>query len=148
MIDAHTGTLTFERPPATIGRSLTRDEFLRSPLAEGATTFVANEPHHAWKLAGTFRSCELDMLVVLHFSAQQLTMVSMSNPDPRFGTSWDDHSREKEMARKAAHDTWLARALPSPPDVSWGSVVSVFDEKTGGSAIVVRYEAHGEARRA
>src|SRR4051812_32945152 len=106
MFDASTGTLTFEQPPTVIAPSLTRDEFLGSSLADGATTHVANEPFHSWKLNGTFRSARLDLLVVVWFRGQKLTMVSLMDPDRRFGTSWADHSREKEMARKASHDAW------------------------------------------
>ena len=141
MFDASTGALTFEEPPAVISPSLTRDQFLAGKLAHGATTHVDNEPYHSWKLDGTFRSSGLDLLVVLWFHGQQLTMVSLMNPDPRFGTSWADYSLEKEMARKTSHDAWLSRVLPSPHNLSWGSVWSGYDDKGGFSDIVVRYAA-------
>jgi hypothetical protein len=102
MFDASTGTLTFERPPTVIPPTLTRDQFLGSSLSDGATTHVENVPYHSWKLNGTFRSAEIDLLVVLYFRDQQLTMLNLMDPDPRFGTSWADHSLEKEMARKAS----------------------------------------------
>jgi hypothetical protein len=143
MFDASTGTLRFEQPPTVIAPSLTRDQFLGSSLADGATTHIANEPYHSWKLNGTFRSAGLDLLVVLWFHGQQLTMVSLMDPDPRFGTSWADHSLEKEMARKASHDAWLSRALPPDRNVSWGSVWSGYDDRGGFSDIVVKYAAAG-----
>lgn len=139
MFDASTGTLTFEHPLMVIAPTLTRDEFLGSSLAGGATTHVENEPYHSWKLNGTFRSTSLDLLVVLWFRGQQLTMVSLMNPDPRFGMSWAEHSLEKEMARKASHDAWLSRALGLQRAASWGSVWSGYDQLGGFSSIVVEY---------
>ena len=141
MFDAITGTLTFEEPPTVIASSLTRDQFLGSPLADGTTTHIENEPYHSWKLKGTFHSAGLDLLVVLYFRGQQLTMVSLTDADPRFGTIWADQSPEKEMARKASHDAWLSRARAPHHHVSWGSVRSGYDERGGFSDIVVKYAA-------
>jgi hypothetical protein len=84
----------------------------------------------------------LELLVVLWFHGQRLTMISLMDADPRFGTSWTDQSYEKELARKASHDAWLSRALPQR-EVSWGSVWSGYDEKGGFSDIVVKYGAAG-----
>ena len=109
MIDPDSGMLTFETPPASIAPSLTRAQFLVSALAKGAVTFVDNEPFHSWKINRTLRSCEVDFVVVLFFSGERLTMISLMNTDPRFGTSWADYSLENELARKASHDQWLAR---------------------------------------
>jgi hypothetical protein len=141
MFDAKHGSLTFDQPPTVIAPSLTRAQFLASALAAGASTHVQNEPYHSWKLNGTFRSAGLELIVVLWFHGQRLTMVSLMDPDPRFGTSWEDCSLEKEMARKVSHDAWLSRTLPLDRDVSWGSVWSGYDEKGGFSDIVVKYNA-------
>jgi hypothetical protein len=106
-------------------------------------THIGNEPYHSWKLNGTFRSAGLELLVVLWFRGQQLTMVSLMDPDDRFGTSWAEHSLEKEMARKASHDAWLSRVLGPHCKFSWGSVWSGYDERGGFSDIVVKYAAAG-----
>lgn len=143
MFDARTGILTFEQPSIVIAPSLTRNQFLGSALGDGATTHIANEPYHSWKLNGSYRSAGLDLLVVLWFREQQLTMLSLMDRDPRFGTSWADHSREKEMARKESHDAWLSRSLPSRRNFSWGSIWSGYDERDGFSDIVVRYAGAG-----
>jgi hypothetical protein len=143
MFTTSTGALTLEEPAVVIAPSLTRDQFLGSPLADGAATHVANEPYHSWKLKGTYRSAGLDLLLVLWFRDQQLTMVSLMDRDPRFGTSWDDHSVENEMARQKSHDAWLSRALGPNREFSWGSVWSGYDERGGFSDIVVKYAAAG-----
>lgn len=135
MLDPTTGTFTFEKPPTTIAPSLTRDEFLASPLFSGATTHIENEPYHSWALAGTFRSFGLDLHVVLFFHHQRLTLVQLENSDPRF-----DISREKQLACKASHDAWLSRSLHSKRNFSWGRVWSGYDDaKSGFSSIDVHY---------
>ena len=140
MFDAH-GTLTFDEPPTVIAPSLTRDQFLAGSLANGATTHVENEPYHSWKLGGTFRSAGVELLVVLFFRGQQLTMMELMDPDPRFGSIWAEVTLDKEMARKACHDAWLSRTLPRHRDSSWGSVWSGYDAKGGFALIRVRYGA-------
>lgn len=141
MIDARTGNVTFDQPPTVIGPSLTRDQFLASSLAAEATTHVRNEPYHSWQLKGTFRSAGRDLHVVLWFCGQRLIEISLMDSDPRFGASWAEHSLEKEMARKASHDAWLARCLAAQRDFTWGRVWSDYDERGGFSDIRVRYAA-------
>jgi hypothetical protein len=139
MFDASTGILSFERPAVVISPAMTRAAFLASPLAEGATSHIKNEPFHSWKLKGSYRSAQLDLLVVVWFRDEKLTMISLMDPDSRYGTSWEDYSLEKEMKRKASHDAWLSRVLPSQTDYSWGSVRSDYNDRGAFSEIVVKY---------
>jgi hypothetical protein len=67
-------------------------------------------------------------------------MVDFCHSDPRFGSSWDDHSLAKEMDRKASHEKLLSACLGSKRTFPWGSVWSGYDERGGGSAIIIRYE--------
>src|SRR3954463_14202479 len=55
MIDPRTGKIPFDEPSITIDPSLTRDAFLGSPIAAGATTHIENEPYHSWRLGGAVR---------------------------------------------------------------------------------------------
>jgi hypothetical protein len=139
MFDTRTGILHFERPSTSIAPWLTRDQFLASSLADGATSHVKNEPHHSWKLKGTFHSMGLELILGLWFRGQQLVIVTLMDPDPRFGTSWAEHSLKREMARKASHDRWLSHSLSEQRAFSWGTVWSDYDVKAGFSDIVVRY---------
>lgn len=139
MFNEQTGVLTFDRPQVSIGPSLTRDEFLLSSLAEGATTLVQNEPHHAWKLGRCFQSLGIELLVALVFRDQELSTMSLMDADPRFGTSWDDASYDKEMARKDSHDVWLSSILPPRGEFLWGKVWSAYDDKGGFSCVIVNY---------
>ena len=54
-------------------------------------------------------------------------------------TSWSDWSRERELARKEAHDKWLNEVIGTRRSFPWGSVSSDFDAKTGGSEITIEY---------
>ena len=139
MLNPNNGILTFETPPATLEPWLTRDGFLNGSFAVIAKTHVENEPYHSWKLSSQFRSANINFWVAIFFHDQQLTMLSLMDDDPRFGTSWDDYSLEKEMERKASHDTWLTHCLASKRKFSWGSVWSGYDDRGGFSSIKIRY---------
>jgi hypothetical protein len=140
-LDLRSGVLTTDGG-ATIGPDLTRTAFLAGPLARGAETLVANEPWHSWRLRTAVDRRAFH--AGLSFEGERLDMVILALDDPAFGTSWADWTREREEARKAAHEAWLASIDPSIGDgreESWGFVSSVYDEKSGGSEIVIRYGA-------
>jgi hypothetical protein len=137
--DARTGTLTTD-DGAAIGASLTRGAFLTSPLAAGAEPLVVNEPHVSWSVARPIGG--RPFRVGLYFEGERLTMVVAALDEASFGSSWEDWSREREDARKAAHEAWLAGFDPSigdGRDYPWGFVSSIFDDRSGGSEIVIRY---------
>jgi hypothetical protein len=89
--------------------------------------------------------------VDLVFDGERLDCYSMWLADPRYGTSWDDWSEEKQLAQRDAHGAWLVKSLgpgerkPSPqgPELSytfpWGDVLSTFDARGGSSRIGVRF---------
>lgn len=93
--------------------------------------------------------------VSLAFEGERLDGYSIWMADARFGTSWDDGSEEKQLARRDAHDTWLTAALgpgarrpgPTGPELSytfpWGEVWSTFDARSGSSTIGVRFRRDG-----
>jgi hypothetical protein len=137
--DPTTGTLTTD-DGATIGVALTRTAFLASPLAAGAQALVVNEPHASWSVAQPMGG--RPFRIGLYFEGERLTMVVAALDDPSFGRTWPDRTREREEARKAAHEAWLAQFDPSigdGRDYPWGFVSSIFDDRSGGSEIVIRY---------
>ena len=82
----------------------------------------------------TFRFCD-DVLFSADFAVS----------DDRFGgSSWSDYSKDKELERKAAHDQLLNEVLGSKRDFPWGTVWSVFDERSGGSSFGVNYTNNRE----
>lgn len=143
MLDASNGAVVFEQPSVTIRPSLTRDDFLLSPLAAGARTHVQNEPYHSWKLAGEYFSSGHRLLVVLWFHHQRITALSLTDVDPYLGTSWADYSLEKEMTRKSRHDSWLEKSLGAQRKFPWGKVWSGYDERGGFSSIEIAYAEGG-----
>jgi hypothetical protein len=139
--DLRTGTLTTD-DGETIGPELSRMAFLAGSLARGAESLVANGPWHSWRLRRTIGGRAFH--AGLYFEDERLDMVVLALDDPAFGRSWAEWSREHEQDRKAAHEAWLAASDPSIGDgreEPWGFVSSVFDEKSGGSEIVIRYGA-------
>ncbi len=137
--DPSSGTLTTGADEA-IGPDLTREAFLESPLGSGAELLISNPPNASWVLSRTLGG--RPFRVGCYFVGQRLEMVVLALDDSRFGTSWTSWSREGELARKAAHDAWLAEADPSIGEsrsYGWGFVQSVYDDHTSGSQIAIVY---------
>jgi hypothetical protein len=139
MIDPRTGILTFEKPLVQIHSALSRADFLESTWANGAVDFVVNEPWHSWKRKGGYKSGRSSFDVVLFFEGERLDMITFSDCDSKFGTSWGDWSVENEMNRHESHYKWLAACIGNQRSFPWGSVWSGCDPKTGDAAIAIRY---------
>ena len=139
--EAATGRLTTDAGDA-IGQDMTRAAFLDSAIGEHAAVLVENEPHASWLV-----STKLDgraFRLALYFEGQRLDMLILALDDPAFGTGWESWSRDGELARKAAHEAWLARldrSIGEGRNFPWGFVSSIYDERSGGSEIVIRYGA-------
>jgi hypothetical protein len=111
-------------------------------VAHATTQSDPNGKYHGWRLQHC-RSAGSEFAVEITFEDQRLMMLVMCDQDPRFGTGWDDYSLEKEMALKASHDAWLTRTLGPQREFSWGKVWSGYEDRSGGSMIVVRYADAG-----
>ena len=147
-MDPQTGTLLL--PSCRVGPDLTRSAFLSSPLGAQAR----RDDKGTLGMSAYLGPQPLDGLVFrveLHFQGEQLQGYSLWLDDPRYGTSWDDYSEEKQLAQRDAHDAWLVSSLgpgerePSPhgPELRyslpWGNVWSTFDARGGSSPIGVRF---------
>jgi hypothetical protein len=147
MLDVETGTINFRSPGVSIGPALTRSAFLASPLSESSVTIVENEPHHSWKLAGSFTSA-IEFLAALYFYGEELAMVSLADANPKFGVGdWSQWSEEKELARRASHDAWLDEQLGARREFPWGQVFSKYDNRSGASTIGICYPTWGRQSR-
>lgn len=136
-IDRRTGAITL--PRGVLEPALTRGVFLASPMAEGVEIFVQNEPWCSYKLARVPVGAR-EFIVVAFFHDQQLTHVNLMDVDPAFGSSdWTDWSEEKEINRKARHEEWLREIGVPVGNYSWGSVASEYDQRSGGSDIIITY---------
>jgi hypothetical protein len=117
VIDPLTGALVLK------GRSIDRDvspsALLASPLGAHATR---EDLPAGWThvYLGSGDSDGKALGVALHFEGDRLYGYSVSLADPRYGTSWDDYTEEKQIAKRDAHDALLVASLgqgtrePSP----------------------------------
>jgi hypothetical protein len=148
VIDRETGALVL--PSGRIGSAVTRTVFLASPLAaQERCVDVSTGWTQVYLTPQAVDGLTFGVKVV--FEGEQLDGYSLWIVDARYGTSWDNWSEEKELARRDAHDTWLTAALgpgerrlsSNGPDLSysfsWGEVWSTFDARGGSSTIGVRW---------
>jgi len=148
VINRDTGSLVL--PDLTIDHEVSRSSYLSSPPGAQARC----DDVHGGRMTVRLGPRLLDgaaFVFHLHFEGERLHGYSLSLSDARYGSSWDDWSEEKELARRGAHDTWLIAALgegqreasPRGPELRyalpWGEVWSTFDAIGGSSSIVVRF---------
>lgn len=82
----------------------------------------------------------VEMYIGLCFYGEHLNSVHMAIVSNDFGTSWNDWSKEKELERKKAHDSWLLKNIGNPPYVyNWGTISSVYDNKGAVSKIIINF---------
>ena len=138
-INEDTGCITLPEIGASIAPSLSRSQFLQTPAFAAASVFVQNEPSCSYRLPDIPQP-DTDLGMVLQFQGEQLRSLSLSHGAARFGSSWSDWSRERELARKSFHERWLATELRTPPgEYPWGNISSYYDDKGGFSSITIRY---------
>jgi hypothetical protein len=147
MLDPATGEVVLASSGARLGPTSTRTRFLESALGEQATISLVNEPWARYALElppgeiGPFPAT-----VQLQFNGEALYWITVMDGSPEFGESWDDWSRENELARRAAHDRWRASCGAPAGRHEWGLVWSDFDDKSGFSSVVIRYDEAGTRR--
>jgi hypothetical protein len=136
-MDKRSGTIAVSG--SLLDPSLTRGAFLDSPMGQGAKVSTQNEPWCSYSLPRVPVD-RTEFAITIFFFGEQLRVFQLADCDPRFGTSWDDWSEEKELARKAAHAAWLKDVFDMPVGAyRWGRVESEYDEKGGGSSIFIMY---------
>lgn len=156
-IDAKTGRVTFESPQLSLSAALTLDAFEASP---GFARFEAMNRNPPWALFGfrDFEAARERWAGLLSFREDPIQWITLIAQRPELGTSWADFSTQKERARQALHNEWLAAQLGEPPPTRtqiagvttwewafpWGHVHSGWDVKNGTTEIVVSYGRRGE----
>ncbi|HEY1698053.1 MAG TPA: hypothetical protein VGG39_38095 [Polyangiaceae bacterium] len=147
VIDPGTGSLALAA--GRIDAATSRADLRAMPVAAGARW---DDMHTGWvhvELADATGTATF--AVRLLFEGERLDGYRMWMLDPRFGTSWDDWSEEKQRAQQDAHDAWLIgllgpgtrRPTPGGPELAyslpWGEVWSAYDPRSGSSTIGVRF---------
>jgi hypothetical protein len=133
MIDTKTGAIYLEAENFVIRPSLTREEFLASPLGKVSGIYVKNEPHCSFS-TGILKIMGDSFYITLFFLGSALFEIDFVTTEAGFGPSWAEWSEEKELQRKRFHDSWLNKVLGNdryPYDYKWGSVRSFYDQKGG-----------------
>ncbi len=140
-INKNTGGVTFDELGVCVESSLTRSKFLAAPVFLNAEVVVKNEPFCSFSIPRVPQA-DTELCVTFQFQGERLAHMVLCHSASRFGTSWDNWSEQRELARKAFHDNWLVHKVQVVPgSYLWGSVCSAFDQKTGGASILITYQA-------
>ena len=143
MINKKTGEIKFPGWEVSLSPSLTRERFLKSTLAEDAKVKVKNELYCSWNLIPTKWEDYKWWNIMVFFKDERLYQVNLAASDHEIGARWEDWSEELELRKKDYYTALLGRLLGfsgvEHHGLSWGSVKAVYDEKTGGSYIIVKY---------
>ncbi len=147
VLDPSNGDLRL--PQGRLGRDLTRAAFLSSPLKQAIQNTSDPDPWTVSYNLGPRSLSGVLLAVRVGFAGERLAGYSLVAVDPRFGTSWDDWSEEKQLAQRDHHDAWLVSQLGPPSsrvmgdelhyELPWGSAWSTFDRRGGGSSIGVSF---------
>lgn len=139
MIDKNTGEIKFPHWERGLSSRVTREEFLKSPLVQGAKIQVKNGPHCAWKIPAVQWN-EKWWTIIAWFNNQCLESVTLAACDTPDGSDCKGLSEQRALKLRVLHDAILYKTIGGPPyDFVWGKVESSYDAKSGGSYIVITY---------
>ncbi len=88
--------------------------------------------------------------VIARFTKRVLAQITLIDGNPKYGTSWEDATTKKELARRAAHDKLLTRDLGPAHErddahyyaawkLPWGEVQSCFVPRDFNTSIEIIY---------
>lgn len=138
-ITTETGVITLPEMGASLAPTLSRSQFLQSPEFFEARVFVRDEPRCSYRLPAIPQKYT-ELVIIVQFHDEQLVSLDLCHGAHCFGTSWADWSEERELARKAFHERWLASEVGvNPGNYEWGEIASYYDEKGRFSSIAIRY---------
>jgi len=124
----------------SISSSLTKSTFTRGRLYDQAEIFVENKYRVSYKLREQYLH-KLPCTIILYFVIGRLNEIHIY-PEWKGSTDkWTiDHTQE-ELKRQKLNEDWLKQLLGEPPyQYYWGEVVTIFDEKSGCSSVIIRYK--------
>jgi len=143
MINKKTGEIRFPGWDVSLGPSFTRQRLLNSPLSEGAKVRVQNEPYCSWSLIPIRWEDNKWWHTTVFFKGETLYQVNLGVSENELGSEWKDWSEETEMNKRDYYVDLLGRLFGFSGvkhlELSWGNIEAVYDEKTGGSYIIIKY---------
>ncbi|MBN2018938.1 MAG: hypothetical protein JW749_01795 [Sedimentisphaerales bacterium] len=146
MININTGEISVEGKEYNIGPLVSKDAFLQSDLGREAQEIITNEGWSTFKVGPHLVDKQI-FLVSITFYKNLICELSLMYITPNEPRNWSDHTVQFEKERKIKHDEYLhSQFHKSPYKLSWGKVISVYDEKSSCSEIIIRYEKHSNSR--
>ncbi len=125
------GSLSFSM--GTIQRNQDRQSFLRTPIGITAKERLVNED---WRHVSIRPEPGIASTLIYKGDLLHQVLVLMEIPSD----NTDEWTAERELERKAVHDTWLRTELGVPPyEYQWGRIASEFDPRGCVSEIIVSY---------
>lgn len=127
-----------------VNRSLTEGAFLEA-VGQDASPLVHNGVHRSYLInpvtlhGRCFRPG-------VYFTDGMITFVSLTWVDAERSTDgWKDWSKERELEVARADAVWVSSVLNGLGTMTdtysfeWGTISSGYDDRTGGSSVIVRY---------
>ncbi len=139
MIDKKTGAIHFPEWSESLSPVTSREKFLRSTLVQNANIQVQNELYCSWWLKPTKWEDGKWWVVVVYFEGEKLIQVRLAASDHEMGRRWDEWSEESEKRLNEYHMELVQRLLGLSYRFPWGNVETSYDEKSGGSFIIITY---------
>jgi hypothetical protein len=136
-LDVNTGELIVKN--FALAPHLIKEDFIQSKLFNE----VKRENHYGYSRYELKTQMIVGEMwaIFLYFNRQQLLeMISLSLVGNETESDWEDWSEEKELEKKAKHDSWLMQRVGNPPyKYRWGDIASEYDSRSGSSTITIRY---------
>jgi hypothetical protein len=82
-------------------------------------------------------------IISIFFDQQKrIRFLSLTINDKNDLLSWEGWSEEREMKRKAVHDSWLIQELGEDPpyNYEWGLIKSYYEPRSASSSIGITYK--------
>lgn len=92
-----------------------------------------------WLRLPTFQDGDVIVGLSLGFNCGRLERITLTDANPKFGTSWNDWSEKQEHFRAEKIGHWLTGKGYPPGSYSWGAVWASYDVKGGFGSAGVRF---------
>ena len=143
MIDKETGAVKFLNWEIPLSRHVTRKAFLNSALTKDASIQIENGEYSSWRLPPT-KWDEKWWTAVIYFEGEQLYQLVLAASESEASPGWENWSEERERNMKGYYATVLERLFGfsrvGPYKFPWGMVEIVYDERSAGSYIIIKYD--------
>jgi hypothetical protein len=98
-----------------------------------------------WYQLPTFMDAGVTVAVALGFNLGTLEQITLSDVDPKYGSSWEDWSEKQEHLRAGAISAWLKDKGFPLGNYHWGTVWAGYDAKGGIGQGRVRFAPSADA---